>query len=381
MAPGELAVTEVSASLTGQYLEEAVERRTNFPSNEVVIRPRHTKAARMTALQIWLLFAACAVTIGLAGPVLVRSGARIACLTGLSQSWTGVVLLATATSLPELFTGLSAVTVASAPNIAVGDVLGSCLFNLLLLVILDAFSREGSIYSRVEQGHILTAAFGVVLIGFVGAILLFGRSELDLRVGHVSIYTPILALVYFAAARALFCYERKSNMAGAPIDEGEGQPLRRAVKTYLIAALFVAVAGTLLPFAGLELAATMGWGTSFVGSLFVAAATSLPELVVVISALRLRAVEMAVGGLLGSNLFDVLILAIDDIAYVEGSLLARASPVHAGSAFVAVIMSGVVIVGLLYRPRLRFFGIVTWISLALLVLYVMSSYAMFLLGE
>jgi cation:H+ antiporter len=121
-------------------------------------------------------------------------------------------------------------------------------------------------------------------------------------------------------------------------------------------------------------------GDSFVGTLLIAAATSLPELVVAISALRLRAVEMAFAGLLGSNLFDVLILAIDDLAYSKGSLLAAASPAHAGSALIAAIMSGIVIVGLLYRPKARFFGIFTWISMALLVLYLMSSYAIFLHG-
>jgi cation:H+ antiporter len=83
------------------------------------------------ALLPWLKFAFCAVLIGMAGPMLIRSGDAISRITGLSRSWIGLVLLATATSLPELFTGISAVTVADAPNIAVGDVLGSCVFNLV----------------------------------------------------------------------------------------------------------------------------------------------------------------------------------------------------------------------------------------------------------
>lgn len=85
----------------------------------------------------------------------------IARLTGLSRSWIGLVLLATATSLPELFTGVSAVTVANAPNIAVGDALGSCIFNLAMLVVLDVMSRDEPMYRRIDQGHIMTAGSGL----------------------------------------------------------------------------------------------------------------------------------------------------------------------------------------------------------------------------
>jgi cation:H+ antiporter len=98
--------------------------------------------------------------------------------------------------------------------------------------------------------------------------------------------------------------------------------------------------------------------TSFVGTMFIAGATSLPELVVTISALRLGAVDLAIGNLLGSNLFDVLILAADDIAYTKGPLFVSVSPIHAVTAFAAVIMSGLFIIALLYRPQTRFRGTV-----------------------
>ena len=108
----------------------------------------------MTAmLGPWLKFAVCILLIGVAGPVLTRYADVISRLTGLSRSWIGLVLLATATSLPELITGISAVAIANVPNIAVGDALGSCVFNLLMLVLLDALSREEPIYRRIDQGH------------------------------------------------------------------------------------------------------------------------------------------------------------------------------------------------------------------------------------
>lgn len=330
----------------------------------------------------WFEFALCMLLIAMAGSALTRYGDAIARLTGLSRSWIGLVLIATATSLPELFTGLSAAGVAGTPNIAVGDALGSCVFNLMLLALLDALSKEEPVYRRVDQGHILTAAFGVILIGFVGALLLIGRDELDIRIWHISVYTPFLILLYFIAMRAVFFYDRRS-VSSAPVEEdGDAAlPLAVVVRRYLLAALVVVGAGAWLPFIGLEIAEAMGWRESFVGTLLIAAATSLPEMVVVITALRLGAVDMAVANLLGSNLFDVLILAIDDIAYTRGSLLASASPAHAGSAFAAVIMSGIVIVALLYRPKSRVLGTLGWISLSLLAIYVMSSYVIHLLGH
>jgi cation:H+ antiporter len=326
-------------------------------------------------------FAACAALIGIAGPALTYYGDIIARLTGLSRSWIGLVLLATATSLPELFTGISAVTVAAAPNIAVGDALGSCVFNLVMLVVLDALSRDEPVYRRIDQGHILTAGFGVILIGFVGALLLVSRDNLTFRVLHIGAYTPFLIVLYFAAMRAAFVYERRSKPISQIIAADAPMTLKAALVRYFLAASVVVVAGTWLPFVGLEIADAMGWRTTFVGTLFIAGATSLPELVVTVSALRLGAADMAIANLLGSNLFDVLVLAIDDLFYTGGSLLSAVSPSHAISAFAAVIMSGIFIVALLYRPETRLRGTIGWVSLSLLAVYLLSSYAIYLHGH
>jgi cation:H+ antiporter len=335
----------------------------------------------MDLLLPWLKLAACAALIGLAGPVLTRNADVIARLTGLSRSWIGLVLLATATSLPELFTGLSSVTIADTPNIAVGNVLGSCIFNLAMLVMLDVLSRDEPVYRRIDQGHILTAGFGVILIGSVGAMVLLSQSGPQLTLLHVSIYTPLIVVLYLVAMRAAFVYERRTRLPSVPSAEAAAVSLRTAITRYCAAALVVAVAGSWLPFVGSEIADIMGWRTSFVGTLLVSAITTLPELVVTASALRLGAVDMAIGNILGSNLFDILILAIDDLFYLKGPLLAAVSPAHAISAFAAVIMSGIFIAALLYRPETRFRDTIGWVSLSLLVIYLFAAYAIYLHGH
>ena len=203
----------------------------------------------MTATLVpWLKFAACAALIGMAGPVLTHYGDVIARLTGLSRTWIGLALLATATSLPELFTGISAVTVAAAPNIAVGDVLGACILNLVILVVLDAMSRDEPMYRRIDQGHILTAGFGIILIAFVGALLLLSRDSLDMRFFHISAYKPIIIILYVVAIRAAFVYERRVKPTPQIIQTDAKMSLRAALARYLVAAAVVAGAGTWLPF-------------------------------------------------------------------------------------------------------------------------------------
>ncbi|TIX50719.1 sodium:calcium antiporter [Alteraurantiacibacter aquimixticola] len=332
----------------------------------------------MAALIPWLQLAACALAIGFAGAKLTRYAAVISDRTGLPSSWIGLVLLSTATSLPELFTGISSVVLFDAPDIAMGDALGSCILNLGLLVALDALSRDESIYCRVDQRHVLTAGFGLILIGIVGATILTSGTMIGGALYHVSVYSPLIIMIYLVSVRASFIHERRLAITSPTVGEPDPLTLRQAAMRYLAAAAVVAIAGSLLPSVGLQIVALTGWQVSFVGTLLVAMATSLPEFVVIVTALRRNAADMAIAALLGSNLFDILVIALDDIAYNKGSIFAAVSPANAASALAAVIMYGIFIVALLYRPRNRFFGTLSWASLSLLTVYFFSAYFIYL---
>jgi cation:H+ antiporter len=332
---------------------------------------------------IWTEFGICVILIAVAGSRLSRYGDVIAEKTGLGGTWIGLVLLATVTSLPELVTGASAVTLAAAPNIAIGDALGSCVFNLAILVVMDMMNRGDSIYTRASQAHLLSAAFGVILIGFVGFSILLSRNGLQWSLFHVGLYTPILVILYFVAMRTLFRYERAqmAEHVEAAASRYRGVTLQRAVVGYLLAAGVVIAAGIWLPFIGVAMSEAMGWQRSFVGTIFVAFATSVPELVVTLAALRLGALDMAISNLLGSNLFDILIIAVDDVLYVKGSILADVSAVHGVSAFSAVVMTGVVMVGVFYRARAGILRRASWVSVCLFAMYLLNTYVLFISGE
>ena len=332
---------------------------------------------------VWTEFAIAAALIGVAGAMLTRSADVIAAKTGMSRSWIGLILLAFVTSLPELVTGVSSVTVADVPNVAVGDVFGSCVLNLVLLSLLDFLHRRESVYRRAAQGHILSAGFGIVLIGFAGLNLLLRQDGLALSLGHVGLYTPVILVLYMVAVRSVFSYEHRPEVKEARAAERqyEGKALRHAILTYTAGAVVVTVAGAWLPFVASDMAEAMGWHRTFVGTLFVAGVTSLPEAVVTITALRLGSVDLAIANLLGSNLFDIGILAIDDLLFLKGPLLDHVSPAHSVSAMSAVIMSGIVIIGVLYRPGARLFKAFGWIGLGLFVIYVLNTYVLYLMGD
>ena len=329
----------------------------------------------------WLQLAGCAAAIGWAGARLTRLADAIGAQTGMSGSWVGLVLLAAVTSLPELATGISAVTVADAPNIAVGDVLGSTVFNLGLLALLDLLHRPDTMYARAGSAHVLAAAWGIVLLAVVGAALLLEQAGALPSIGPVGLYSPLLLLLYLVALRSVHGHERAQPAVERPVDRGRARApgLRATWLQFALSAAVVTVAGIGLPFVGGRIADEQGWSRTFVGTLLVAAATSLPEVVVTLTALRLRALDMAIGGLLGSNLFDLLVIAIDDAFHTRGPLLAQVSPLHALTAWFAVLMSAVVVMGLVHRPRRRVFATTTWAGLALLALYLANAWLLFVL--
>ena len=328
---------------------------------------------------LWLQLLLCLIVIGYAGYFLSRYGDIIAEKSGISASWIGLILLSTATSLPELITGISSVSFANTPDIAVGDVLGSAVFNLLILVLLDALFKRETLYSRAARGHILSASLGALLIAFAGFSLLLDHAGLSPALGQVGLYTPLIVLVYLVAMRAVYSYEHRtlSEYTEVSAERYSDVTLRSAVKGYMWAAMAVVLAGSWLPFVAKDISDLMGWGQSFVGTLLVAAVTSAPEAAVTISALRIGAFDMAIANLLGSNLFNILILAVDDLLYSEGPLLAHVDASHALTAFTAVMMSALVIVGLIFRPKRRVVLGLTWVSLGLLMLYVFNSWILF----
>ena len=251
-------------------------------------------------------FALASAVVVAAGIVLAKSGDQIAERTGLGGLVVGMLLLAGATSLPEVATVISA-SLAGAPDLAVGDLFGSSMANMAILAVIDLLHR-GRVWPNVGIGHarLATVAISLTAIAVLGIVV-----PPRIAIGWVGVETVVIVAGYIAAV----LWIRRSPMRAwrraedyeaiiRPTGWGEtehARPVRMEVARFAAASLMVLVAAPVLALSGQAIAAASGVGETFVGTLLVAAATSLPELVASIAAVRIGAYDLAVGNLFGSN--------------------------------------------------------------------------------
>ncbi len=321
----------------------------------------------------WLLFLLTAGVTVLAGARLAFYGDIIAEKSGLGRTWIGLVLIAATTSLPELFTGISSTMVFALPDIAVGDIVGSCMFNLVILSIMDIVGGRTPISARAHQGHAISIGLGLLLTTVVGMIVAAGSAIPT--IGWIGAGTPVLLAAYLFTVRITFVYERRRVSREAAEIAQERQydriTLRAALSRYSFAAIFVVAAASFLPQLGERIATETGLGQAFVGNLFIAITTSLPEVVVSLAAVRMGAVDLAFGNVLGSNIFNIFILALDDIFYTRGPILVAAHPSHLISLFAVVAMYAILLTGLTYQAIKKRL-VLAWDAAGILVIYALT---------
>lgn len=331
---------------------------------------------------VWFKFLLCVVIILFSGTKLARYGDAIAEKTGLGGLWIGLVLIAAITSMPELVTGVSAAALVVLPDLAVGTLLGSCLLNLVIIAVMDILYRPSPILSRVSLRHVASAGAGILLIAVAAGGILAGEWLSGLALGWVGLTSIIILILYLVAVRQLFRFERSYQASLPPVSSSkyEESSTKAVWFKFALAAAAVIGAGIWLSFIGDEITETYGWSSSFVGSLFLAISTSMPELVVTIAALRLGAIDMAVADILGSNMFNLAIILPVDLSYSQAPILSEASAAHLVTAVVAIVMSLLVIVGLRFRQKRKTFFVISWYALALIGLYIFGAYALFISG-
>ena len=328
---------------------------------------------------IWFKFLLCLVIILFAGTKLARYGDVIARKTGLGGIWIGLVLLAAITSAPELVTGVSSAALVGLPDLAMGTLFGSCMFNLTILALLDILHRRTPVLSEVRLRHIASAGTGILLIAVAAGSIFAGERLSGLALGWVGIPSIIILILYLAGIWGLFRFERshQSPPLQATPSQYEEVPIRTVWFKFALASALVIGAGIWLSFIGGEIAETYGWSSSFVGSLFLAISSSMPELVVSIAALRLGALDMAVADILGSNMFNIAIIFPVDLLYARAPILSLVSTAHLTTAVAMVVMGLLVIIGLRFRQKRKTFIVISWYGLALIGLYIIGAYALF----
>lgn len=292
------------------------------------------------AIVVFVVAAALLVRVGSS---LARSGDELAEQTGLGAVFVGTLLVAFATSLPEVATDVTA-TVAGAPDLAVADLFGSSMANMAILAIIDLRYR-GRVWPSVELGHARVAALAIVLTSI--AVLGIVRPP-SVSIGWVGIDTIAIAGCYVAAMAWL----RRTPVAGRaerpsrllleqPVGLAtvESDPPRRpAAARFGLAALGILATAPLVALSAKEIAEQTGVGEMAVGSTLVAISTSMPELVVALAAVRIGAHDLAVGNLFGSNVANMSVLLVLDLVHTDGPILAAVDPSQVTAAMGAVLL-------------------------------------------
>lgn len=174
-------------------------------------------------------FVGCAAVIIFSGTKFSYYGDKIADLTGMGQAWVGLILMASVTSLPELITGISSVALVKAPNLAAGDIFSSCMFNLLILSLLDARIKKTAVFN-VKSSHIVAAIFGIILLAAAG-IAIYLSHEIP-SIFWISSSTFVMFGIYLVSVWGIFKYEQgpvpEPGIAFPDaVEESRGQTLRQ----------------------------------------------------------------------------------------------------------------------------------------------------------
>jgi len=326
---------------------------------------------------VWIKLIFCILIIFFSGKKVAKYGDIIAEKTGLGGVWIGFVVIAMLTSLPELFTGISAIRLVDAPDLTIGDLLGANMFNMFNLALLDIVHRNSSLLAVVGRTHRLTGMFSLLLVLLV-AIFLFSSRFYAMGMGWIGWYTPVIILLYLFFIRIVFLFERRQPSFQEIKLDYEEKSTERVYLYFAMAAAFIIGAGIWLAFIGDEIAQVHGWRQSFVGSLFLAFTTTLPEITVSFAAMRIGANDMAVANMIGSNLFNMTIIPIDDLLYLKGPILAAVSESHLVTACTVILMTTLFIAGLHFKPG-RFFRLNWWNS-SLILLFFLGAYFSFILS-
>lgn len=287
----------------------------------------------------------------------------------------GSMLLAGATSLPEITTSYTSIMLNN-PDLAVGNILGSNVFNLVILAFLDLYFRGAQFFEKVWVQHRYTACLGICLTLIILISLKLNQMYIVLGVGvdtFIILFTYTIGMIAISKLKQTPKDEKASEEREIPIPSLSA---KQAMIRFSIAAIIILISGTLLTIIGDRIAIATGLGASFVGSFLLAASTSLPEAVACFVACRIRNYNLAIGSILGSNLFNILILCGTDIFYRDGPLLISVAPVHNFTASIIIFLYFITFY-LLVRQKAKNTFQYSIPSILIIISYIITSYYIF----
>ena len=331
---------------------------------------------------LWIKFLIGAGVILIAGVKITRYSDAIAARTGISRGFIGILLLAAITSLPELAVTLSAVKINNSA-LAIADLLGSNLFNIVIIAVVAIFLKQGQFVLRLNKNHILPAGAGVLLMAIAaGTILVYdfsGRAMTNTPV-FLGLGSALILLIYLSGMYFVFKREKEGFQRDTP----EVRKLEAASLyiRFIFAAAVIVASGVFIARLADEISRTPFFGvvlgSTFMGTLFLAVATSLPELVVSMQAARMGLFDMAAGNIFGSNMFNMAIIPVVDVFFGKKAVLSSVPLINTLTAAFAVLLSGLIVWQLRHRVKREFLRL-NWDIWAIGIIYLFGTIIVFYL--
>ncbi|WP_111413856.1 sodium:calcium antiporter [Billgrantia lactosivorans] len=302
------------------------------------------------------LFGACTLVIGIVGTRLARIVDQLADRTGLGEAMAGAVLLGMATSLSGIVVSVSSAWT-DKPELAMSNALGGIAVQTVFLAIADIAHRRANLeHAAASLGNMIQGGLLLSLL----SLLLVGRYAPQWTLLQVHPITPLLFLAYLFGLHLVRSsrYRPMWNPAKTRetrADEPEASSNERSLTflwlLFLLLGASIGIAGWLLERSATVISEETGLSQAAVGVLLTSVATSLPELVTTVAAVRQGALTLAVAGIIGGNAFDTLFAAASDVAYRGGSIY-HAIPDHVALWIaLSILMTSVLLLGLLFRQE------------------------------
>lgn len=327
----------------------------------------------MSTTTVCIVFAGCALVIALLGTKMAGYADTIADRTRFGEALVGSVLLGAGTSIAGIVTSTS--TAASgAADLAVSNALGGIAAQTMFLALADVAYRKVNLeHAAASPVNLGQATVLIILV----SLPIMAWAAPPFTILGMNPLTPILVATYLIGLHNAHKIHKRPmwlpRQTNATRDEDDDEcddkrPLWLISGLFVVLILVVGFTGWIVGETGIELSRRFGISQGVVGALGTAVVTSLPELVTTIAAVRRGALQLAVGGIIGGNMFDALFIASSDVAYRDGSIYNAISERTVFWMALVLVMTAVLLLGLLRRERQGPAGI-GWESVLLIVLW------------
>jgi cation:H+ antiporter len=292
---------------------------------------------------VWLEFILCASLLTFFAYNLCKEGIILSEKTNIEKGVIGMIFLAIATSFPEIVTASAAVFSLGRIGLGYGDIVGSIMVNLMVLFAMDCYKGRGRILFQVSPVNRIVGVFTLVSVAFVLTAAMTRYAGVRVPVlGRLGVENIAVVIIYFLALEAV----RKSG--ARPEHElypGVREPFWEIWGKFIFFLVVVMFLGVWMAKSGEKIVVETGLSQTFTGTLLLGFATSLPEIIVSFAALKASSIEMAVGNILGSNLFDISIIPFLDLL-TKNPILGVLSRGQILATVFAVVLSAIAVAGL-----------------------------------